>query len=47
MKRPKRIWRLRRFGIPAESPVRDYVWGFVIVLFGALTILGMFYLFVG
>ena len=47
MNPPKKIWRLRRFGFPSESPVRDYVWGLVIVAFGALTILGMFFLFGG
>jgi len=47
MNPPKKIWRLRRFGFPPESPVRDYVWGLVIVAFGALTILGMFFLFGG
>jgi len=38
---------LRRLGWPAESPVRDYVWGVVIAACGALTILGMFFLFGG
>jgi len=42
---PKKIWRLRRFEFPPESPVRDYVWGLLIAAFGALTILGMFFLF--
>jgi hypothetical protein len=37
------IWR--RLGLPPESPIRDYVWGAVIIVFGALTILGVFFLF--
>ena len=43
-KKIRKVWRLRRFGFPEESPVRDYVWGFVIVAFGALSIFGILYL---
>ncbi|MDH4187069.1 MAG: hypothetical protein OEV08_08725 [Nitrospira sp.] len=35
----QRIWRL------SESPARDYLWGGLLIVLGALTILGMFYLF--
>jgi hypothetical protein len=43
----RKVWHLRRFRFPSESPIRDYVWGLVIVAFGVLTILGMFFLFGG
>jgi hypothetical protein len=44
---PAYRWRLLRLGWVAESPLRDYVWGAMIVAFGALTILGMFFLLGG
>lgn len=45
MIRPNNIRELLSLGWLPESPVRDYMWGIIIVAFGIFTILGMFFLF--
>ena len=43
----KRVWHLRQFHVPDESPLRDYVWGSIIVVIGVFTVFGMFFLLGG
>ncbi len=43
----KRVWHLRQFRMPDESPLRDYVWGSIIVAVGAFTVFGIFFLLGG
>ena len=40
-------WSARLWDEMRESPVRHYVWGFVIVLMGVCTIFGYWFLFGG